>query len=218
MTLPTPHFDGFPAHGLAFTPVPDLFFSRLLPQIDNLAELKVTLHLLWLVYHQKGSARLVHERELLADRTLLGGLGATPAETLAVALERAVARGTILHLAVDTPGGVENVYLPNTGEGRRAVEQIKAGEVRLPSRPRQPAVVVTSPSPLVTVFERRVGLLSPIVLAELAQAEHDFGAAAVEAAIAEAVKREKPSWAYIKRVLEGRQRKAGGAVSNGQAS
>jgi DNA replication protein len=218
MMQPEPRFAGFPAHGLAFTPVPDLFFSRLLPQIDDLAELKVTLHLLWLVHHKKGSTRPIHEQELLADRTLLSGLGDQPAEALALALEKAVARGTVLHLALESPGGVENAYFPNTGEGRRSVEQIKAGTIELPLPPRQPAVSLARPSPLARLFEQRVGLVSPIILVELAEAERAFGAAAVEAAIAEAVKREKPSWAYVKRVLEGRQRQTGGGVSDGQAS
>jgi hypothetical protein len=35
-------FAGFPAGELRFTSVPDLFFARLLPEIDSLAELKVT--------------------------------------------------------------------------------------------------------------------------------------------------------------------------------
>ena len=42
-------FPGFPAGKLATTPVPNLFFSELLPLIDNLAELKVVLHLFWLI-------------------------------------------------------------------------------------------------------------------------------------------------------------------------
>jgi len=38
-------FTGFPAK-MQFTPLPNFFFSTLLPQISDIAELKTTLHLL----------------------------------------------------------------------------------------------------------------------------------------------------------------------------
>ena len=47
-------FSGFPAGKVHFTPLPNLFFSQLLPAIDDLAELKVTLHIFWLLHQKKG--------------------------------------------------------------------------------------------------------------------------------------------------------------------
>ena len=51
---------------------PNLFFSDLLPMVDNLAELKVTLHLFWLI---AGGRRLRYARldELVNDERLLWG-------------------------------------------------------------------------------------------------------------------------------------------------
>ena len=56
---------------------PNLFFSDLLPMVDNLAELKVTLHLFWLI---AGGRRLRYARldELVNDERLLVGLAASP--------------------------------------------------------------------------------------------------------------------------------------------
>jgi hypothetical protein len=64
-------FDGFPAGELRFTSVPDLFFAELLPDIDDLAELKITLHIIWL--RQRGGKQVVTQAEgwhgrWLADR------------------------------------------------------------------------------------------------------------------------------------------------------
>ena len=42
-------FPGFPDGKMRLTQVPNLFFSDLLPIIDNLAELKVTIRFLGLV-------------------------------------------------------------------------------------------------------------------------------------------------------------------------
>ena len=49
MTDPMQGFAGFPAGKLPTTPVPNQFFSELLPLVDNLVELKVILHLFWLI-------------------------------------------------------------------------------------------------------------------------------------------------------------------------
>ena len=67
-------FPGFPAGKLATTPVPNLFFSELLPLIDNVAELKVVLHLFWLIGKKRGALRYARLDELLKDRRLLVGL------------------------------------------------------------------------------------------------------------------------------------------------
>jgi DNA replication protein len=71
-------FPGFPDGNLKVTPLPDLFFSDLLPLVDDLLELKVTLHCLWL-YRQKGgdvpyvAAAELEEDELLIRSLLSGG-------------------------------------------------------------------------------------------------------------------------------------------------
>jgi|GEM_PF-4053161 len=66
-------FAGFPDR-MQFTPLPNLFFSSLLAQIDDLAELKVTLHLFRALYEQRGFPRLVRLSQLAADRALLSML------------------------------------------------------------------------------------------------------------------------------------------------
>ncbi len=66
-------FPGFPAGKLPVTPLPNLFFSELLPLIDNLAELKVTLHLFWLIGKKSGALRYARLDELLGDDRLLTG-------------------------------------------------------------------------------------------------------------------------------------------------
>ena len=221
MSESSERFSGFPASRLAFTPLPSVFFSRLLPQIDDLAELKVTLHLFWLLHNKKGEARYARWEELAEDRTLLAGLefaAAAPGDALATALERAVARGTVLHVALESPAGGENLYFLNTGEGRQAVARLRRGELAiapLPPRP-APARQIGGRSPVVALYEQHIGLLTPTIAQELAQAEHEHGPTAVAEAVGEAVRYNKRHWAYIRRVLENRQRQTGGALDDGQ--
>ena len=54
--------------------MPDLFFTDLLPQIDDLAELKLTLHCFWLLNEQSGELRYLRGADLRSDRRLLESL------------------------------------------------------------------------------------------------------------------------------------------------
>jgi len=63
-------FSGFPDR-MQFTPVPNLFFSSILADINDLAELKVTLYLFRALYEKRGFPRMVRLSDLSADRTLL---------------------------------------------------------------------------------------------------------------------------------------------------
>ncbi len=68
-------FAGFPSGKNPYVPVPEVFFTVLLPEIEDSAELKITLHLFWLLAQKQGNPRCISDRELLADRMLLPGPG-----------------------------------------------------------------------------------------------------------------------------------------------
>ncbi len=67
-------FTGFPSGKNPYVPVPEVFFTVLLPEIEDSAELKLTLYLFWLFSQRHSEPRCVSDRELLADRTLLRSL------------------------------------------------------------------------------------------------------------------------------------------------
>src|SRR5258708_35591272 len=93
-------FTGFPTGKNPYVPVPEAFFTALLPEIEDTAELKVTLHLFWLLAQKQGNPRCVSDRELMGDRVVLRGLkrqgDPRPAEErLRQGLEQAGVRGTL---------------------------------------------------------------------------------------------------------------------------
>ncbi|MFQ5593576.1 MAG: DnaD domain protein [Anaerolineae bacterium] len=101
-------FPGFPAGKVSHTPLPNLFFTDLLPLIDDLAELKVTLHVFWRLYHMKDYPRCVSHAQLAGDTTLLRSLnelGRPVPDMLNDGLELAVARGTLIKLVAKTSQG-----------------------------------------------------------------------------------------------------------------
>jgi DNA replication protein len=197
-------FSGFPSGRLACTSLPDLFFSELLPLIDNLAELKVTLHVLWLLYHKKQSPRYVTLQELLGDGTLLRGLqglASPPEEALRESLERAVGRGTLLRLK--GPESEDNFYFVNSAQGRAAVEKALLGELKLTKRGVlvEPAVPVERPN-IFALYEQNIGLLQPIIAEDLKDAERTYSQEWIEQAFRIAVENNVRNWKYIRRILE----------------
>ena len=199
-------FGGFPAK-MQFTPIPNVFFSSLLPQIDDIAELKTTLHIFQLLYHKRGYPRFTTYRELLGNVSLMSSLrGGTkpPAEALREALEMAIKRGTVLHIVLDRDGTPEDIYFLNTESDRRAVAKIRNGELAIAGLKagEQADVGVEEQSDVFTLYEQNIGMLTPMIAEELREAEKLYPEDWIRDAIKEAVSLNKRSWRYIAAILE----------------
>jgi len=200
------NFTGFPTK-MRFTPLPNLFFSTLLPEIEDIAELKVTLHIFWALYQKRGYPKYVTYGELVGGKTLMSGirhLSPSPPETLRLALEQATARGILLHVAVMGESGSEDLYFLNTEESREAIGKVKSGQLVLEglSVKKEPYVAVEEIPNIFTLYEQNVGMLTPLIAEELREAEKLYPASWVEEAFREAISLNKRSWRYIQRILE----------------
>ncbi|MBC7250612.1 MAG: DnaD domain protein [Anaerolineae bacterium] len=197
-------FAGFPAGKGPVTPLPSLFFSELLPVIDDLAELKITLHCFWLLHQKKGEIRYVTRRELADDDLLLDSLRATghpPQQALDDGLERAVARGTLLHVIAHDGDKEEHCYLMNTARGREIVHRLQRGELRLPEMEPEVRLEVQRPN-IFVLYEQNIGLLQPLLVDELREAEQTYPPEWIEEAFHIAVENNVRRWSYVRRILE----------------
>jgi DNA replication protein len=198
-------FAGFPEGKLRVTPVPNLFFSDLLPIIDNLPELKVTLYAFWGLGQKEGAVRYLRLADFLGDSEFMKGLGPTStvaAETLLDGIERAVARGTFLHINVESADGKMDLYFLNTEKGRAAVEGITRGEWR-PGPASEDAVSLLIERPNIFVlYEQNIGPLTPIIADELRDAEQTYPVHWIEEAIEQAVENNVRKWRYVLAILE----------------
>ena len=197
-------FLGFPDGKQPHTRVPDLFFSELLPEIDHLAELKVTLHIFFLLAQQKRQRPCLSGEELAGDQRLLDGLG-SPAisaeEALRDALERAVARGTLLRVTADHDAGPRDWYFVNSEKGRQAVDDLLAGKWAPAGAGELGRVDLQRPN-IFVLYEQNIGPLTPMLAEQLGEAEDTYPASWIEDAFREAVELNKRSWRYIQRILE----------------
>ncbi|HQV27055.1 MAG TPA: hypothetical protein PKZ61_03110, partial [Thermoflexales bacterium] len=88
----------------------DALIENTLAQIDDLAELKVTLVALWLIQRKGGGTASVDAAEVLAQPALRQGLGFAPDLAIDAALRRAVARGTFLAVRATAAAGPRYVW------------------------------------------------------------------------------------------------------------
>ena len=199
-------FNGFPA-GMEFTPLPNLFFSTLLPQITDIAELKTTLHILAGLYRKKGYPRYVTGSELADNPGLmesLKGTGKPAGGVLRDALKMAVERGTFLHVGLDNGGVTEHVYFLNNESNRQIVSRINNGEIKLGGlKSGKQAYIETEEQPdIFSLYEQNIGMLTPMIADELREAEKLYPDTWIGDAIKEAVNQNKRKWNYISAILE----------------
>jgi DNA replication protein len=191
-------FKGFPAKS-QFTAVPNAFFSTLLPQISDIAELKTTLHIFQTLYQKRGYPRFTSYRELLGNKSLMSSLKTAERpldEALRNALETATKRGTILHLALDRDGTPEDIYMLNDEPGRRTMARIESGALKLDGLElKEPALIDDEEPPnIVTLYEQNIGILEPMVSEYLRDALKTYPESWIRDAIKEAVALNKRSW------------------------
>lgn len=192
---------------MEFTPVPNFFLTELMPKIEDIAELKVTLHIFWLLYQKRGYPHLVTQDELISASPLGHEIKEEkkhPAEMIRHALDLAIERGTILHLTLDRDGKPEDIYFLNTEKERKTVDKIQRGELSLGELTfrRETPISIAQPPNIFSLYEQNVGMLTPMIAEELREAEKLYPPQWIESAFKEAVALNKRNWRYIARILE----------------
>ncbi len=183
------------------SPLPDLFFQRLLREITDLNELKVTLYALWRIEHMDGPFRPLSGNDL--DPRELG----LNAEQVHAGLQSAMQRGTLLCATHDG----QALYFMNSPQGKATAQSFERDgwpEGGTSSAP------LERPN-IFRLYEENIGPLTPLIADALNDAEATYSAEWVADAIDLAVKHNKRSWKYSEAILrrwkeEGRAEKQSG--------
>ena len=181
-------FKGF-TDSETFTQLPDTFFHRVLKEIEDASELKVTLYFLWRVEHMEGPFRALNKMDFSVKELGL------PAEEITHGLEKAVKRGSLLKVQEET-----TVYfLLNSPRGRAGLQAIESGQWN-------PKTGVTAPPMerpnIFRLYEENIGPLTPMIADALKDAEELYSAEWVADTIELAVKHNKRSWKYCEAILK----------------
>ena len=185
--------------------LPASFFSDLLPVIDDLAELKVTIFAQAALQQKEGDYRLLSIDEFAADKSLMRGLAviddSVPAnKLLKSALEKAVARVTLLMAEIEIGGEARRYYTGADDVGRALQQRIQDGHWR-PAADGEIELLPPRPS-IYGLYEDNVGVLTPMIVDSLKDAEATYPPGWIEEAMRLAVEGNKRNWRYIKAILE----------------
>lgn len=198
-------FKGFPAQKVHLTPIPEPFFSELLPQIDHLGELKLTLYFFWRFSQMDGNFRYLRRVDLQEDRLFMQGLADDPEEAgviLDEALHKATLRGTLLMVEAHILDAPEQLYFLNTPKGRAALQAFEQGAWQ-PCGDEFPAIELAPQAPnIFRLYEEHVGPLTPMLAEALGDAEDTYPATWIEDAFRIAVERNARNWRYIEAILK----------------
>lgn len=196
MSQQTDVFTGFPSSGLA-TAVPNLFFSKVMPEITDPVELVVSAYFFFAAQLHKRHPRVVSRDELAADRALIRALanvsGGEDHEALARGLDLAVKRGTLIRAR----GGTTEVYAVNNPPNYRAL----AAAVDFHLEEALPPALDEAAPDIFALYEENIGSITPLIAEELKDAERDYPAEWIRNAIREAVEMNKRSWRYVASIL-----------------
>ena len=195
-------FQGFPEGKSHVISLPQAFFQQLLPQIDHLGELKLTVYVFWRLEQVEGAFRFLRRADFLRDERFIHGLGCPLDETL----QRAVKRGALLQVQLEVDGQPEVYYFLNSPKGRAAIHAIQSGQWRPPRMSEPPAMPPREPANIFRLYEENIGPLTPLIAETLSEAEDTYPAEWIEDALRIAVQRNKRTWRYVAAILERWQR------------
>ncbi len=179
------------------------FISDLLPLIDNLTELKVTLFAMWAIQQREGTYRYLLRRDFTANATFLTAIGGESA--LDEGLNRACERESLLTAQVELGESLERLYFINTEMGRAAYEQIRLGLWQAGGE-RLPVEILPERPNIYRLYEDHFGQLSPMIAEMLKDAEKEFALSWIIEAMRIAVAKNARNWRFVQSVLDRWQR------------
>lgn len=192
--------------------VPLAFFTHVLPQLTDLAEVQVTLAVFRLASEAGGIEAPVGAAAIRRDRPLRDALRVVgsprePDRRVAAGLDLAAGRGTLLRFAAEHAGDAEPEvwYYVNTPANQALIAAMARGAVAPPAAlwrgDAVPAVRPERPN-VFRLYEQNIGLLTPLIADHLVDALETYPVEWIEDAIAEAVSYNRRSWRYAQRILD----------------
>lgn len=198
-------FQGFQDQKTHLIPIPSTFFNELLPLIDHLGELKVTLYAFWFLYEQEGNLRFIRYQDFMEDKGFLDGLGNSyemQVKNLNAGLKNALARGTFLSPQSAAQDLKESIYFLNTPKGRAAFNGLKAGAWAVEDRLQNIRRPEAERPNIFQIYEANIGPLTPMMAEILQEAEENYSTVWLEDAFRIAVENNVRRWRYIEAILK----------------
>ncbi len=199
-------FSGFPEGKSRLTAIPEAFFSDLLPSIDSLDELKLTLFAMWYLNQQDSDAQYLTDQLFLDHKHLILTNVVDESDTadaLSNTIILAVNRGTLIKRQVPGCGKdpVSVIYLINTANGRRLAKLADEGKWQ-PGDMKQMSTSVSVEKPnIFNLYEENIGPLTPMISDMIKATIESYPEDWIADAVVIALKKNARNWRYVEAIL-----------------
>lgn len=212
-------FSGFEEENIPTIAIPRLFIEELMRDITDINEMKVILTVFRLLQFGDGRVKYIRLMDLIQDENLVGGLicdGKNHLDVIRAALQKSVERGILLIGTYNELPEDETLIFLNTPLGRASIEALANGQWKF-----EPRSVPVFPQPpdlpnIFKLYEQHIGLLSPMIVDTLKDAEQTYPITWIEEAIRLAVENNKRSWRYVSAILKRWKEEGKGERKTGQ--
>lgn len=190
------HFKGFLGGESRQLTIPEEFYIELLPEIEDLDELKLIIVLLQALSLTEDGMGYFTFLQLSQDATLMK-IYNNEAGRLEHALQLAVEDGAILAVEMDAMG---KVYFLHTSKNQAVVNGLGSGTVQLSDL--RSTGRITQKKNIFKLYEENIGLITPMMAEILKADEEEYSAEWIAEAIKIAVQRNARNWKYVHAILE----------------
>ena len=197
-------FKGFADGEILQVGFPDAFFRDLLPLIDDLLELKITMYIFWFLSQLEDKSGYIRLVDFAEDEALMQMLD-SPTNVTEV-LNKAVKRGTLLKVDITQSPAAGIYYFLNSPHGRAAVEEIRHGRFRFNGSSRKGISLGKKKPNIFKLYEENIGAITPMMAEILKEDEERYPSLWIVEAIQIAVQRNARNWKYVQAILESWQK------------
>jgi DNA replication protein len=207
MVMADKKFEGYPRNAGAI-PVPALFFTDVLPFVEDINELKIILSIFKLLKYKRGYLKFVTLKELWQNQVIRSGIKVCEGEDFETLIEKAVnlavSHGSLLSARLVINNDTENIYIINQEPDKTALDNILTGKSSIPNLDLIPGKVDDLPviDNIYKLYEQNIGIITPLIAEELKKAEELYSLEWIKDAFSEAIKQNIRNWKYISRILE----------------
>ena len=195
-----PEFEGFTGKSKLNINIPEEFFTRVLPVIDDPAELKCILFVFWYLQTREENTGYATRSEMLTDPVVPGAFGVDSKDRekkFSAAIQKGVKHRVLLTASLDN----EEYIFINSPRGVALLQGLNSGDWQAKGTG-LPAISLADERPnIFTLYEQNIGVLTPIIADTLVDAEKTYPSAWIEEAMKIAVERNARNWRFIEAIL-----------------
>ena len=202
-------FNGFPRNSESI-PIPSLFFTYLMPRIQDINELKTALQVFWIIRRKKDFPRFVSKEELAADKSFTAGLmksveNSSEADIIQQCLDSMVKKDLLLKAKIKENVESRDIFFLNMEPDRTYLRKILDGQIKMPDlsiEKEDSSSDVELQENIYTIYEKNIGMITPMIAEEIKKAEEIYPKDWLIDAVKVAVSSNKRNWRYVTAILE----------------